>query len=194
MEQRPTYRAGFALDITFGITKTMTPTPQRLVEYWLYRASRMQEVFYMAGRGYAHRHKWLGIPAVLMGAIVGSTIFVALSKETDIEIKLITGALSVLATLLTALQTFLKDYESSEKYRMAGAKMAHIKHTLELLQVLPPKTDDELRSKMFEIETEWDKVRAESPNLPPRLWKKVEASLTFEGYLARDPLSRKGDA
>ena len=169
----------------------MTPTPQRLVEYWLYRAARMQEAHYTAARALGQRHVWLGICAVALGAIVGGTVFASLSKESSLELKIATGLLSILATVLTALQTFLKDQESSEKHKTAGARLAHLKHMIELVQVLPPATDDELRIALSAIEDEWSKGRLDSPNLPPRLWHRVEATLTFEHFLARDPLARK---
>ncbi len=171
----------------------MTPTPERLVEYWLYRAARMQEAHYTAGRSLGQRHIWLGIGAVTLGALVGGTVFASLSKDTSIELKILTGVLSVFATVLTALQTFLKDFEASEKHKVAGAKLAHLKHTIELVQVLPPASGDELRTKLSEIEAEWATARLDSPNLPPRLWRKVESTLTFEHFLARDPLARKSD-
>lgn len=161
----------------------MTPTPERLVEYWLYRAARMQEAHYTAGRSLGQRHIWLGIGAVTLGALVGGTVFASLSKDTSIELKILTGVLSVFATVLTALQTFLKDFEASEKHKVAGAKLAHLKHTIELVQVLPPASGDELRTKLSEIEAEWATARLDSPNLPPRLWRKVESTLTLSTFL-----------
>ena len=92
----------------------MTPTPARLVEYWLYRSTRMQEAYYTASRDFDRRHLWLGIPAIVFSATVGTTVFASLSKNTDLLIQVCAGALSISAAILTTLQTFLKYSELSE--------------------------------------------------------------------------------
>ena len=167
----------------------MTPTPVRLVEYWLFRSARMQDAYYTASRDFDRRHLWLGIPSIVFSAVVGTTVFASLSKNADVLIQLGAGVLSVSAAILTTLQTFLKYSDLSEKHRTAGVKFAHLRHSIELIQVFPPDSADELRSRLTEVEVMWDKIRQDSPTLPPRLWRSVSESLTFEQFLAQDPLA-----
>jgi len=166
----------------------MPPTPSQLIQYWLYRASRMQEAHYTAARGFETRHFWLGLAAVTLAAVVGTAVFASLAKkETEPMITVAVGMLSVLSAVLSGLQTFLNQSENAEKHRTAGAKFAHLRHSIELVQVLPPPTENDLRIQLQQLEEAWSKVRTESPNLPKRVWKSIERSLTFEAFISRDP-------
>ncbi|GEP61953.1 SLATT domain-containing protein [Reyranella soli] len=53
-------------------------------------------------------HYWLGVPVVILTTIVGTTAFASLSDlgNTRVLIAVGTGALSVSAAVLAALQTF----------------------------------------------------------------------------------------
>jgi hypothetical protein len=148
----------------------------------------MQEAHYTAARGFEARHFWLGTAAVSLGAFVGTAVFTSLAKKDNAPMVIVAvGMLSVLSAVLSALQTFLKHSENAEKHRSAGAKFAHLRHSIELVQVLPPETESDLRAQLQQLEEAWSKVRAESPNMPKRVWKSIERSLTFEAFINRDP-------
>src|SRR5437660_67037 len=69
------------------------------------------------------RHYQLGVPVVILTALVGTSAFANLSDlgQNKIWVGVITGALSILATVLAALQTFL-DYGGDAKAHGAAAK------------------------------------------------------------------------
>lgn len=162
-------------------------TPTELISRWRFRAHRMQLAHYETARTFDARHLWLGLPAIALSTIVGTTVFASLSKNTDVRLQILVGLFSVTAALLTALQTFLKYAELSEKHRVAGAKFANLKHRIELLASLPEPPPDELKQQLTMIEDRWAKVREESPNLPTRIWNNVKKSLTYEEQNRRYP-------
>ncbi|WP_133511467.1 SLATT domain-containing protein [Candidatus Thiosymbion oneisti] len=155
---------------------------QDLVKHWRFRVHRVQLAHYDATRLYNNRHLRLGIPAVVLSVIVGTSVFGSLSKsaESNEIIVIIVGLFSVTSAVLTGLQTFLQYSELAEKHRIAGARLAHLKHEIELLATLPPNNDEELKTKLEQIETQWAKFREDSPNIPDKLWKKIELNLTYE--------------
>jgi hypothetical protein len=165
-------------------------SPTELIDEWGFRAHRMQLAHYGTARKFDARHLWLGLPAIALSTNVGTTVFVSLSKNADlghVALQILVGLLSVTAAVLTALQTFLKYSDLSEKHRIAGAKFANLKHRIELLSSLPPSSEGELKQQLTMIEDRWSKVREESPTVPIRIWQGIEKSLTFEEYLRRYP-------
>ncbi|HEY1136656.1 MAG TPA: SLATT domain-containing protein [Xanthomonadaceae bacterium] len=160
-------------------------TPNELISHWRFRAHRMQLAHYKTARAFDARHFWLGLPAIALSTIVGTTVFASLSNNTETYIQIAVGLSSVIAALLTALQTFLKYSELSEKHRVAGAKFANLKHRIELLASFAEPPPDELKQQLVVIEERWEKIREESPNLPTRMWSGVEKSLTYEEHNRR---------
>jgi hypothetical protein len=156
---------------------------EHLIDYWHFRATRMQTVFYEASRIYNRRHYWLGGPAVTLNVLVGTAIFASLSQRPELSIQVAVGFLSVSAALLTGIQTFLNYSDLAEKHKRAGAQMAHLRHSMEILKHMPPATELELRQELSDFESMWDKLRQESPHLPFVLWARVEKDLTFESYV-----------
>jgi hypothetical protein len=157
-------------------------SPSELVAQWHFRNHRVQMAHYESARYFERRHLMLGLPAILLSTIVGTTIFATISKDQNIAVQIVAGILSVAAAMLTALQTFLKYSELAEKHRLAGAKFAALKHQIELLSIFPPASDAELKTGLQAIEADWAKLREESPTLPPRIWGRIESSITFENY------------
>jgi len=162
-------------------------SPTEVISHWRFRVHRMQLAHYEAARKLETRHLWLGLPAIVLSTIVGTTVFTTISKGADVWQQMAAGLMSVTVAVLIALQTFLKYSELSEKHRSAGAKFANLKHRIELLSAMPPSGQDELKQQLTVIEENWSKVREASPTIPTRIWQKVETSLTFEEHAKRYP-------
>ena len=161
--------------------------PIVLLKRWHFRTDRMQNAYYIAARRCGKYHMWLGIPAVLLSTIVGTSMFASLAKlpiEPSIQlwVQIATGLLSVAAAALAGLQTFLKYSEQAERHRVAGAKFANLKHRIELLLAFPSAMPEPLRTQLAAIEDEWNRIRQDSPNLPDRLWRKIEGYFEPEDF------------
>ena len=154
-----------------------------IIKNWRFRSDRVQHAYYIAGRRYEKFHKYLGFIAVLLMTTVGTVAFYKISNTTETHAifgdstEIITGGISVLAAVLTALQTFYKFAELGEKHRVAGARFAHLKHKLELLEAA--YQNQELAKELSSIESEWAKLREDSPHIPDSIWNKVNKELTY---------------
>lgn len=169
-------------------------SPSDLIEHWRFRNHRVQLAHYDSSRHYARLHLLLGIPSIILSAIVGTTVFAVLAKTSSEQVadgtpgtlvQVLIGAMSVAAAVLTGLQTFLKSSEHAEKHRLAGAKFANLKHRIELLATLPPETEQELKDELIAIENTWEKIRQESPTIPTHIWTRTVKSLSFEDHRMR---------
>lgn len=162
-------------------------SPTDLILHWRFRVHRMQLAHYETARKFDTLHLWLGLPAIVFSTVVGTTVFASLARDTYIGLQIFAGLMSVTAAVLTALQTFLKYSELSEKHRVAGAKCANLKHQIELISSMPPSTPEETRKELLIIEEHWSKIREESPTIPSRIWLRIENTLTFEEHSRRYP-------
>jgi len=151
-----------------------------VINNWRFRADRVQQAHYLAGRRYERFNRYMGVPTTLIMAVVGTTIFSNLSENASglsTELQIIVGGLSVLAAALSGIQTFLGFSELAEKHRLAGARYAHLKQTLELLECL---NSESKYKDLQDIEAQWGKLREESPNLPQTVWGKIKKELTYD--------------
>ena len=152
-------------------------TVSELIEQWRFRNHRVQLAHYECARRFERFHLWLGLPAVALSTFVGTAVFSSLEKSADIRLQIGVGLLSVVAAVLTGLQTFLRYAELAEKHRLAGARFANLKHRIELLMTLPAEAD--MRSQLVAIEEAWAKLREESPSLSSGVWRRIEKRVQF---------------
>jgi hypothetical protein len=90
------------------------PRAQLLLR-WLRNCLRAQIGNYEAAGLFTRRNYWLGVPAVLLSAAVGTSVFAALGKNVDPLIQMAVGAVSVLAAVLRAPNTM--SYKKPQQIR-----------------------------------------------------------------------------
>jgi hypothetical protein len=149
-----------------------------VIKQWLFRVRRMQFAHYDAARRYSSYRLWLGIPVIVLGAAVGATIQISTEKW----LQVILGLLSIASAALAGLQTFLNYAELSEQHRISGARFASLKHRIELLGVKPSPNEKQLVDELAKLEKHWAKIREDSPNVPNRIWRHIEAKMTFQKF------------
>ncbi len=137
----------------------MTNT-EKLLNDWYQRVRVTQLAHYRSSDYYGKRKFWLGIPAVIISAIVGTTVFATIQQKPDVWIQILVGLASVIAALLTSLQTFLGYSERAERHRLAGAKYGALGRELEYLRTLTSIEED----KIIDIKKRLDGLAEESPN------------------------------
>ncbi|HST51494.1 MAG TPA: SLATT domain-containing protein [Pyrinomonadaceae bacterium] len=144
-------------------------TNEDLLERWHKEVSRSRHAHYAASRYYSKRNYWIGVPAVILSAIVGSTVFATLKKEIDLIIRLSVGILSVSASVLTALQVFLGYSAKGEKHRSVAAKYGGIRRELEVLEEIKNSSTD-FSTKLSDIEQRLTAISDEAPTVPENIW------------------------
>jgi len=140
-----------------------------LIYEWGRRNLVALEAHYDAARFFSRRNYWIGIPAIIFAAIVGTSVFATLEREVDIYIKLIVGMISIIAAVLSALQTFLKYSDRADRHRRTGARYAAIKREIEQLLTW---SEEDLRESSKSIDTlrmQIDELSIEAPEVPERI-------------------------
>src|SRR2546423_1498623 len=109
------------------------PSAEVLVQEWFRRARQNQRTHYQFADHFARKTKLLGVPAIVISAVVGSAVFASVEHEASGAVKIALGLLSILAAVLASLQTFLSYPERAERHRVTSASCASVRRQLELL-------------------------------------------------------------
>ena len=110
---------------------------------------------------WVRRHYWLGIPATALAAIAGA----ALSKSQPEW----ASALTLLASLLTGLMTFLKPNERAAVHRAAAGQFLTLKNDARLfreVELLQTAQAAELPEKLKALSSTRNELNQKSPSIP----------------------------
>jgi hypothetical protein len=144
-----------------------------LVLAWIRRTRESQLSHYALANSLAHYDKWLGIPVIIIAAIIGSSVFSSIDAGTiPTWAKLIIGFLSVVAGILSSLQTFFKFSERSEKHQLAATRYGSIRRKLEAVYAQNDTQIDE--NYLNELRESLDNLARESPHVPVGVFKKIQ--------------------
>jgi hypothetical protein len=154
------------------------PRAQLLLR-WLRNCLRAQIGNYEAAGLFTRRNYWLGVPAVLLSAAVGTSVFAALGKNVENYplIQMAVGAIAVLAAVLSALQTFFRWGDVASKHRAAAAEYGALKREIDELLARYAAGADVLDEDVTRVRERMDTLSRDVPELPESTWRKARASI-----------------
>jgi hypothetical protein len=147
---------------------------QLLLIEWYRRTVLSQQSHFYAATHYKRLNYLLGIPVVILSAIVGTSSFTALETETTQTLKILVGLTSVFAAVLASLQTFLRYAEQKEKHRVAGARYGALRRRIEQLLVTSSISEQELQTELNDLRKTQDSVSADAPEIPEHIYKYIK--------------------
>lgn len=155
-----------------------------LLKHWRLNCRRSRIANYLAANAFSRKHAGLGIFAVSLSAVVGTSVFASLGKQVMPMLQITIGGMSVLAGVLAALQTFLKYGDRSSAHRLVGARYGALVREIDSLlsqsRAVSPDVLEQIRAKM-------DSLAEEAPVLPEYLWRRSLREIPSEEL---EPLSR----
>jgi len=161
--------------------------PVALLEQWLHGIKIAHVGHTRAATVFASRGRAFGVGATLAAAIVGTTLFSSLSSSPDPRLVTFAALGSVVAVILTALQTFLNYGELVTGHRAAAGAYGDLRRRAEQLLVFGDRT--KLRDPMAEIAATWAKLEQDSPDLPQGIYQyATKWVVTREGNARQGPV------
>jgi len=136
-----------------------------LLQAWSEKAHDHEKTNYEAAHVYRKRYSQLGIPLVILTAVVGTGIFGTLEKSASVAWRVAVGVLSVLTTILTAIQTFLRYGEKAEKHRNVAVRYGEIRRDIDLTLALPPALRGDAKKFLETIKAQLDAIEADAPEI-----------------------------
>ena len=154
-----------------------------LVRGWLLHAHKGRDRHDTAGRKYEQKKYLIGIPALVVATIVGTSVFSALGSDDRSPVSLWVGLLSVGAAVLSALQTFL-DYPSrAERHRAVGVKYKAIIRSLEHMLANNAAGLAPTDGQITEIQERLDQLEDSAPVIGPGIFDQVERQYSSVEYV-----------
>lgn len=147
---------------------------EELLKGWLLHAHKGRERHDRAARSSDRNRLWIGGAAAILSAVVGTTVFGALERETSITVRAIVGAVSIIAAILTGLSGFLNLSERTEKHRMAGVRYKIAVRDLERLLSAPLTALTRDSQPILEIQKKLDDLEETAPVMPERIFDRVD--------------------
>lgn len=141
-----------------------------LLREWLLRASRKAHAHALSASRSRAIHNWLGIPAVVLAAVVGAAVFADVSRIATGDVKWVVVGLSLLSAALSGAQTFLRFGEREVLHNDCRGRFAAIRREIEIAITKPVTEHDvqleKLSAKFSEIQ---------EPHIPAGIWRKAES-------------------
>ena len=140
-----------------------------LLRQWLHGIKISHVGHRRAATVFGRRARVLGVLATLASAVVGTTVFASLSEASDPRLLVVAAILSVVAVIMSSLQTFLNYGELVAAHRRAGTGYAALRRQVDHL--LAFGQPDALPDAMAEIAATWTKLDEDSPDLPSGIFE-----------------------
>lgn len=146
----------------------------KVIEHWHKRASQVQDAHYDSGNLCNTRFNLLGLSVVVLSALLGGTeVIIPVDILQDPTIgKNVSGVISLLIAILAGIQMYLKLGQRSERHRIAGAHYGEIKRSLEMINIVCEKSEQEAIEQIKKIEKKMDLFAQKSPEIPQTILRK----------------------
>ena len=162
---------------------------QRLCD-WECRCAAAAEVHFGVAEDLSRRNMFLGIPVVVLSAIVGTSLFASVSGDgAAVGIRIAAGTVSLIAGVLASIQTFLRFGARAEQHRVAAERWAAVRREIEKVRALTAEEVGDAKQVLDDIKARMDEAADKSPAMPKRRWSRALArQLTpRKRRLARSP-------
>lgn len=155
---------------------------EQLLQGWLFHSHKGRNRHDRAARRCDTRRVWIGGAATVLSAIVGTSIFVALQKQTTYAwVTVVVGLVAVLAAILTSLSAFLNLSERAEKHRSAGVGYKTIIRELERILSVSAAGMSNKDPVVMAVQTRLDQLEEHAPVVPERLNEQIDDEWLDQG-------------
>lgn len=163
-------------DVPVHVPRSWTPKESALLSSWGRRAEAAKHAHYLLATRLRRRNLWLGVPAVVVSAVVGTSLFASLANESNdipAELRLSIGGLSVAAAVLSAMQTFLRFAERSERHAQAADWYASIHRKIDQTEALPSVERGDPKKVLNDLRKEIAEAGQAYPQIGETVWHEV---------------------
>lgn len=148
-------------------------TKEELLKKWYKRLRETQHQHYEAAKPLGNLNQKLGIPVVILTSVVGTSVFASLESNVSIPIKILVGLISVIAAVLSGLQTFLRFSERAETHRNTAAKAGIIRREIEQL-LASPNIESISDDRLDKVRDQINKMSEAAPSVSDKVWRLVK--------------------
>jgi hypothetical protein len=156
------------------------------VQRYRHNAAVVGRAHFISWEEHSRWNRLFGIPVVILTALVGTAIFSTLQQEPGLHWRILAGGISILAAVLSALQTYLNYSEQAAKHKEAGGGYAEIRRRFDLLAIEMSQKgsnyDEEAIKELKRIVGALDELSKKSPSVSDKIYdtarQQAEAAAT----------------
>jgi hypothetical protein len=159
----------------------MTATPlfepgstAELLEGWLLHAHKARDRHEAQARVYEGRRNLVGVPAIVLSAIVGTSVFATMQGSPNTLFAVGVGLIAVLAAILAALQTFLDYGGRAATHHGAAARYKGI--IWEIEQAFSARHADVDATWLDHLRERLSALEEAAPVVSRKIWADTEAA------------------
>jgi hypothetical protein len=167
---------------------------KRLLKNWHNEINILIQAHYETAIKKKRMNYVVGIPLIMLEIIIASYMIFTITQDPSIKLKMIVGALVILAAILAALQTFLKYSEQAEDHRNAQARFRNLMISIDQVLALPPKEEHALVEWCDKFRERWNEVSIDAPVISKRLLKAKQITNQLEGQIVNNEQSTVKEA
>jgi hypothetical protein len=162
---------------------------EHLYESWLRRVAAAESGHRRMSGQMWRRYLALGLPVVVLTTIVGTSVFASLAADENgnsaasPRVRVLVGTVSLLAAVLSSLQTFLRYGVRSEGHRIAAMRYEALRRDMTKTLAMPPEARGDPVREVDSVRQRLDRYAKESPTIGEHQWKQLER----EFHLSRVP-------
>jgi midasin (ATPase involved in ribosome maturation) len=130
---------------------------------WETRVNAYQEGHYRKAKSQMTWHYILGLPTIILTTVTASTIFANLQDTVTKETKLFLIGISLLATVMSAVQTFYSHSKRAEKNRSVAAALGAARREIDSFEMFPPKNEEEAKKRIKELNKSLYDIAKDAP-------------------------------
>lgn len=154
-----------------------------LYDSWYRRVAAAEHGHRVMADRMRRRHLLVGIPVVILTTLVGTSAFASISKAHGDSITflgadpdavlIVVGSISVLAAVLSSLQTFLRYATRAEGHRIAALRYETLRRDMATTLALPREARGAPDRSLDSVRNRMDRYAKESPTIGERTWERL---------------------
>lgn len=159
----------------------MNKEQEDLISNWIKDAHFLLRCHLSLAESTRKKHRFIGITSAILSAVVGSSIFASLGQEeAHRNLIIITGLISLSATILTSILAFLKLPEIANQYHNSGNEYAAIRKELEYLLTFESDDNEYVKNEIKRLKLKWDDIRKNSIPISAKTIKKIYKRIGYQ--------------
>lgn len=138
---------------------------------------------YLAADKFSSRNRWLGIPVVVITAVVGTTIFGTLNENPDPSFKIATGLFSLIGTIFSALQTTFGFGQIADRHKTTAARYSAFRRKLKIYKLNYIDQNINTAEAITELEKLHDyleQLSLDGPSIPDQCYDQAKREYNTE--------------
>jgi hypothetical protein len=155
---------------------------EQLLGGWLIHSHKARDRHDLASRTYARGQYALGIPALIVSTVVGTSLFSSLATQQVPALWV--GLLSIAAAVLTAVQTFLDFGGRSDKHRLAAVKYKSSIRAIEQLTMQLSRGGTVSDDELSDLRSQLDHLEEAAPVVMPKIYDSIEKRYADVSYVS----------